>query len=503
MRCSNLVILAAALAACNGSNDSGDVSDVADTDTDTGAPYVTPPDPPTWQVTAQDGSIVAVHTRPGAGLDETFAVQAVFSKTLQGFPTAAGCMIEGGICIESLPARTDQFVDTETPFDRDRNYTWNGFSLSVDTIVAPFVNELPEHVQYYEFTLEGPPLDDHPVISFSGEWGTYSAAPVFIPAMELLEPAGDDNIDVTDGFGTIRWTPGGKGEPYLRVVANNLNRLYRLEDDGQFELDYVSLGLGPSVRPELYVGRWDIQEIDVNGNELMVAGITEQPCGTQVCDAFPVDNVQPSSGGPNLGITPNYVGVGFEALIYNNFLYDYEFAGSTRSAAIVFTIYNNDSPPRPLCRVSYDASDYQIDNSWTTDNGEDLWAGWAVDLVAGRGQSNCGTIDSATFGTTDIRTVLERFAWGFGIGKMSRAFESELEVTFGPAQWKVLGPTLHSVYITSDRVNATEMSIGQNIDLQGCYTADPDLTPDATIPDGSNLPESLYLAEPVYVIDIQ
>ncbi|MBA2319699.1 MAG: hypothetical protein H0V89_00980, partial [Deltaproteobacteria bacterium] len=296
-----------------------------------------------------------------------------------------------------------------------------------------------------------------------------------------------------------RWTPGGAGDPYLRIVTDDFTRVYKLEDDGEYELDYDALGLGPAERPDLAVGRWSVEEVDVNGNTLTMVGMTEQPCGTQICDNFPDVVINGSSSGAGLGTSPSFLGVGYQALIYDSQLEDFQFSGDDLSAALIFTVY--DASERPLCNVSYDASNNAI-VQYPTENGLALWKAWSIDLGNGGGASTCGRVDPSVFGSEDMRDYIESFSWGFGIGEMSPELTTQLSLTFGP-DWPLLQPLLHAVYVTNDGVTATEMGFGRNADLNGCYTGNPTLEPDELVPSGPNLPDSLYAGTPYYFYDIQ
>ena len=161
------------LAACSDKEAPID-TDVALDTADTGVTdTVTVPTVPTWQVTGQVGNVLAVHTLPTQGTAESYRVTAVFANLLQGFTTAAGCMVKDGVCVQALPVDDDTFVDTTIEFDTERKYTWNGFSVTVDVVEAPFFNDPDDGVQYYDFSLEGPPLELNPSVSFSGEWGSF------------------------------------------------------------------------------------------------------------------------------------------------------------------------------------------------------------------------------------------------------------------------------------------------------------------------------------------
>ncbi len=491
------------LGACNNDKDASgtDVdTDVLDTGLDTDTTVTIPPEPPTWQVTGQVGNILAVHTLAGKGQKENYRVTAVFADALQGFDTAAGCMTRNGLCIQSLPTEDDTFVDTDKDFDEDgRVYTWNGFSVTVDVVDAPFIIE-DDGIHYYDFELDGPPLELHPAVSFSGEWGSFSSSSALvIPTLELVEPSASDNVDVTDGFGTVRWTPGGEGVPHLVIVADDFTRVYRLADDGQFEIDWDSLGLGNDI-PDVYYARWSVTEHDINGNTLGVVGVTQQAFGVQYCDNFPTTNVPGAKGNGNLGDRPHHLTVGYHGLIYENELHDYTSSGTGVSATIDFVIY--DINFQPLCTIQYDASVNTPTTAWTTDNGMALWQGYDIDLSEGKGSSTCGGVDELIFGTRDLREYIEGFTWGFGIGDMSPLQEADLELQFG-AQWAIVGPQLHGVYATRDGVTAQEVGFGRNFDLSGCYALETPPVPDELVPTGPDLPNSAYAGFGLYTYDIQ
>ena len=75
----------------------------------------------------------------------------------------------------------------------------------------------------------------------------------------------------------IHWNPSGAGQVYLTIVGGPLfARLYLLEDDGFFELEVDSLGLGMDpIELEFTVSRWDRSLVSIRGNELEIAATSE------------------------------------------------------------------------------------------------------------------------------------------------------------------------------------------------------------------------------------
>jgi hypothetical protein len=499
------ILFVLAFVACDGGEpvpqDTAPPVDTSATDT---AIETIPPEPPTWQVTGQVGSVLAVHTIPSKFADETFRVSAVFADALQGFETAAGCVLPSPtICVQALPESDDAWTDTVNAFDLEsRDYTWNGYEVSVDAIFMPFLNDQNRSVQYYDFVLDGPPLVADPVVAFSGEWGNYlSDGELKIPAFELLEPSASDNIDVTDGVGEFTWTPGGPGKPYLRLAWDDTVRTIQLADDGSYSLDWAGFGFGTTIQPDIWFGRWSVVESDINGNTLKLVGVTEQQIGAQVCDDFPEVNLAPANGGGSIGTEPHFVGVSLEGVVYDNALYDFEREGVPESARLIFNVL--DDAARPLCTISFDASTYTASTNWATDSGMPLWQGYVFDLPVGRGNSNCGSVDQATFGTRDLRTFLEGFQWGIAIGQMSPAFATELSSALA-AQWPLLEPVVHSVYVSQDGgFTGIESGYGRNMDTNGCFGVNDPPTPDERIANGPDLPDGFYTSTPYVVIPIQ
>jgi hypothetical protein len=68
----------------------------------------------------------------------------------------------------------------------------------------------------------------------------------------------------------LRWTPGVEGELRLLVDATGEKRVYRLEDDGAFDLGLDDLLLADGERVDLVLERWTGTLVDVSGHDLDV-----------------------------------------------------------------------------------------------------------------------------------------------------------------------------------------------------------------------------------------
>ena len=75
---------------------------------------------------------------------------------------------------------------------------------------------------------------------------------------------------------TFRWVPGEQGDVYLAMVSFTTSRLYRLEDDGEFELDLAALGLFDFEAVTFALGRWSRVEVPTPGGTLHVTVQSDQ-----------------------------------------------------------------------------------------------------------------------------------------------------------------------------------------------------------------------------------
>ena len=184
------------------------------------------------------------------GLTST-SVRAVFVTDDAGIRNLAGCHPVGNLgCYDSEPADFDDWVEPVAGFDdADVNYYDLGERMLLGELY-PLRRLRQGLVTYYVGSQNfAPPIGGTLDLRLlPGDWGPSNGnAEVLVPSsVELLEPG--QNIDLAPGkVIPFRWQPGGRaavGEVFLQVrsVSLGLDRLYVLEDDGEFLLDVADLG---------------------------------------------------------------------------------------------------------------------------------------------------------------------------------------------------------------------------------------------------------------------
>ncbi len=170
--------------------------------------------------------------------------------------------------------------------------------------------------------------------------------------------------------------------------------------------------------------------------------------GMEVC-TWPDEDLWVSSGpvsGPT--ISPYYFTVSFIATIESDVFYDWMNSSGDQPAYIEFEFY--DSSATSLCSIYYDMDAATVATGWTTSSGGTLYGAWEVPLTGG--YTTCQPVSSATWGTNDLRDVLELHTWGVGVGALvdlmatlpTAVIDSGLDWT---ADW---APYVSAEYVYSD-----------------------------------------------------
>ncbi len=122
-----------------------------------------------------------------------------------------------------------------------------------------------------------------------------------------------------------------------------------------------------------------------------------------------------NSAGPASGPTfsPSTFGVRVFALVEDSVIYDWEYGSSQESAYIEFVFTDAASNE---CGVVYDIDGSPFTFGWTTDSGGTLYD--SFDLELSNGYTYCTAVSASTWGSTDLRDVVEYWEWGFGFGEM-------------------------------------------------------------------------------------
>jgi hypothetical protein len=466
--------------------DSGTLSGVP---VDTGTDVTTEP-PFTYRVTGQEGSVVVVNQNGAVDRPGGFYTYGVFADDLNGVVDAAWCL-KAGVCQTEWPTGTDVEVDLiENPFP-ESTFSWVGNQIRVgEDHRAHFMNDIDADVTYYSGVRRvrpsGDPLPVH--LGEDGSWGPFSGGDVNFPGQVLVvKPDPNERID----FGNLNsldfeWTQGGQGTLFLRVNGA-VNKLYMLEDDGEYTLDIASLNLDSNSSIEVAIGRYlESETLDVNGNTLSVAGVAEQPF-MSVCPGPP--EVSPSGGWSNATgslMTPTFYTMHFQGLIDGTKIEDYRVGqGAERTAQIRFEFL--DANQGGICNVRYDASmetlnviPFSID--LFTGQFATVFKAWTLNVSDGI--SDCGPVDPGLYsGHTDVRAWIEQTNWMFGVGQgISFATAADTAAGF------ISMGSLTSAYEMMP-LKGTELEC-ETVDLQG---SQPDIPRIVSNP----IPKGYYSGQPL------
>ncbi len=138
-------------------------------------------------------------------------------------------------------------------------------------------------------------------------------------------------------------------------------------------------------------------------------GAGEDPC------VYPDESLTVSTG-PASGATfsPYYFSVDFIGTIEDGVVYDWQNSSGDQPAYIQFEFF--DSSVTSLCSVYYDLDSASVATGWSSSSGGALYGAWEVPLVGG--YTTCPQISAATWGSRDLRDLLESWTWGVGVGEL-------------------------------------------------------------------------------------
>lgn len=485
----SVTVLALLLASC-GAPPSSDPVDPEDSgEVDSAASTLEP-----GSVTGQEGELIVVQRGGTVSRGERFAAFAAFADDLQGLRTPAWCFA-GGPCLPELPA-VGQFADTQPDLFDPGLMTWafNGHHLNVSGARVPLHYNPQTGAAWYQGGASGR-LNRQATVGFTGDWGQYRGT---VPLPEPLQVLSPDPRNALPLNGTLRfrWAPTGGDDVYLYVSDGTLNRLYHLQDDGDFALDIDALGLSGE---QISIGlqRWATHEsVDVHGNSLAITSVWEQAFEPLLCDVsdYPVGNLAygPYPLGPY--IYPSSVGVSFQVVIDDHQVHDFWLdldrngINDLYTSAMLFDFY--DDFGQRLCTIAYDASGARPVANPVAQGGGTLFEGWSLDLLWG--YSDCNQVDPLIWGTTDLRHVLEGLDWGFGIGTIVET-EAALRDRY---DWNLWQPLLAGAYILFEGA-WYEMGSVSSVGMESCGVVEPTLAVQPR-PTGSPLPIRLYLGNAVF-----
>ena len=495
---------------------------------DTAVPFTGEP----FQVTDHQGSVVLLRdARLREGDRGYFRMYGIFGSDLRDVGTGQLCL-DRGICIDELPTSVGDYVELDGFFrTTESDFDWVGERVAIgnsprDWMEMPFLYslgtsadpeaDLPEFGFYLgnESRLDRDEIPPLGVRVEEGEWGdgveveAEDGIPLpFMPRLnsppgEVIPPAAVVTFD-------WMWPPDPKPpEPpvdrgstplYLRVRANELHRIYRLPQEGPYDLELGALGLNDSSQAEFYFGRWHSSETRINRNDLFVYGGIEARIGTTECptNAFPSVNLAGTSNEGQLpAVQVASIGVSFDGLVLDQSVRDYgwDAKGSgtptPQSSSLTFTAYRRNG--EPLCTVRYDASSATSvpTNTVQTANAGRIFNAFEISLRGGI--SDCNRLDAPVFeGYPLLTQALESTPWIFAFGEMGES-AGPLAEAYGN-DWSTVEGQMYGLYaqrVISDNLDrcpgadevyldvelgAVEVGAGFLYQTEECGVLNPDL----------------------------
>jgi hypothetical protein len=163
---------------------------------------------------------------------------------------------------------------------------------------------------------------------------------------------------------------------------------------------------------------WSCSVTADDGEDVGSPGTASVDVG-DVCE-YPDVSLSTSTGpAPGATIYPAHFDVYWIATVSDDGLHDTEYDGAQESSYLEFGFY--DSAGNDLCSIYYDMDGGVAASGWTTDNGGALYGAWEIPLVDG--YTTCPEVSHTTWGTTDLRDVLESWTWGVGVGDLIDLFD--------------------------------------------------------------------------------
>lgn len=278
---------------------------------------------PTGPIRSDEGSFVVLSWLPSA-VDEAAETQilGMFVETRRDILNLAQCVgSDSSFCATELPqnAGDSVLVDSLDPTLFEELATRDvGNVVSLGDWKANYAYDSAKELGFYfgaepNVDLPGGKLG----LTLDGEWGPYAGTDD-ISSPTAIEITSHDPMVFNEFFDVepipLRWVPGDQGDVYLYVSSPAEQRLYRLEDDGEFDLDLTALGLGDNDVIDMILGRWSLATIDHDGHEIDVEIQSNQRLRgqwrtigsrTELTDVW--DECADAEGAPGVG-TGNYFG---------------------------------------------------------------------------------------------------------------------------------------------------------------------------------------------------
>ncbi len=207
-------------------------------------------------------------------------LSAVFTESSPGFVNLAQCGANPNKpCLTTFPQDEDEFEDVTTDREIERetiNTRFLGFDIRFAGYSIPYREDAETGFGFYnrKLTEEEPtPLGWVGAGWEESQWPAWTGEDLLYVSdvIELVSPRPGENISFHDGQKVpIEWVPTGEGEITLQVNSDlaGITRMYLLNDDGYFELDVDSLGLGGALSEDLdfTLQRWNRERVQKFGH---------------------------------------------------------------------------------------------------------------------------------------------------------------------------------------------------------------------------------------------
>jgi hypothetical protein len=267
------------------------------------------------------------------------------------------------------------------------------------------------------------------------------------------------------------------------------------DSDGLSDGDEVLIyGSDPTARDSDGGGTEDGPEVG-RGTDPMVAGDDLD------CDTTDEALIGDPSPPPLPAMAARLVSVSMTGRLDGSTIRDVVVDGAAQSATLRFDVL--DAVRVPLCTIEYDLSDAAlVAADWPTDSGTALYQAYRVALSDG--VSDCNRLAGAGWPSQDLRTVLESFNWGVGVGSLTLIAPGlEFDVTSAGGDWEAdWAPYVSGMYVTwNGGLSAQETGYAFSYDV-GCGPVEgASLTP-AGAPTSSPLADHYFESEAVVLIDL-
>jgi hypothetical protein len=199
--------------------------------------------------------------------------------------------------------------------------------------------------------------------------------------------------------------------------------------------------------------------------DLVTCDTTPVVSMTPTCDTIDVvwDEAGPTAGPPYM-TDPAFFGVETEASVADGIREDFEVEDAAGNipvpATAIFTFY--DTAGAILCDVFYDISDAVLDPTYTATT---VTSGTAVSVADGAvatlagGNSSCGPVDPATWGTQDLRDLIDG-DWQFGYNVVSNDLRNEIRAAVGSTAYTAD----YQPYIIGESISGVEVNFAATYD---------------------------------------